>query len=150
MDCYACRNNGAFDELPPRERIAADPHWRVAHDFNSTLPGWLILVTRRHATSIAALTDTEAAALGTWQVRLSRALEEVTGCVKTYIMQFAEKDGFAHVHFHVVPRMSDLPMDRRGPNVFQYLTPRSSDDHLTEEQRDELARAIGAALSKQL
>jgi diadenosine tetraphosphate (Ap4A) HIT family hydrolase len=128
MDCYACQNNGRFDQLPPRERIAADRHWRVAHDFNSTLPGWLILVPRRHVTSIAALTDAEAAVLGTWQVRLSRALEEVTGCVKTYIMQFAEKEGFAHIHFHVVPRMSDLPVDRRGPNVFQYLTPRSTDD----------------------
>jgi diadenosine tetraphosphate (Ap4A) HIT family hydrolase len=126
---------------------AADAHWRVAHDFNSTLPGWLILVPRRHVTSIAALTDAEAAVLGTWQVRLSRAVEEVTGCVKTYIMQFAEKDGFAHVHFHVVPRMSDLPVNHRGPAVFQYLTPRSTDDHLAEEQRDELARAIQAALS---
>ena len=147
MDCYACQNNGQFDQLPPRERIAADRHWRVAHDFNSTLPGWLILVPRRHVTSIAALTDAEAAVLGTWQVRLSRALAEVTGCVKTYIMQFAEKEGFAHVHFHVVPRMSDLPMDRRGPDVFQYLTPHSTDDQLAEEQRDELALTIRAALS---
>lgn len=67
--------------------------------------------------------------------------------MKTYIMQFAEKEGFAHVHFHVVPRMADLPLDRRGPHILQYLTPRPSDDRLAEEQRDELARAIQAALS---
>lgn len=147
MDCYSCQSNDQFDRLPPRERIAADPHWRVAHDFNSTLPGWLILVPRRHVTSIAALTDAEAAALGTWQIRLSRALGEVTGCVKTYIMQFAEKEGFAHVHFHVVPRMSDLPVDRRGPDVLQYLTPRSTADRLSAGQRDELALTIQAVLS---
>ncbi|MGW4941733.1 HIT family protein [Actinoplanes sp. NPDC004185] len=146
MDCYACRNNDRFDRLPPRERIAADSYWRVAHDFTSALPGWLILVPRRHVTAIAALTDAEAAALGTWQVRLSRALGLVTGCVKTYVMQFAEKDGFAHVHFHVVPRMPDLPVERRGPGIFRYLTPGSTDDRLAEEQRDDLALAIRAAL----
>ena len=81
MDCYVCRNNDQFDQLPPRERIAADSHWRVAHAFNTTLPGWLILVPRRHVTTIAELTDEEAAALGTWQVRLSRAMHEATGCV---------------------------------------------------------------------
>lgn len=62
MDCYACRHNDQFDQLPPRERIAADPHWRVAHAFNTTL----------HVTTIAELSDDEAVALGTWQVRLSR------------------------------------------------------------------------------
>jgi hypothetical protein len=64
-------------------------HWRVAHDFNSTLPGWLILV----------------------------------------------------------PRMSDLPVDRRGPGVLQYRNPRSTEDRLTDEQRDGLALTIRAALA---
>jgi diadenosine tetraphosphate (Ap4A) HIT family hydrolase len=146
MDCYACRNNDRLDQLPPRERIAADQHWRVAHAFNSTLPGWLVLVPRRHVTTIAELTDDEAAALGTWQVRLSRALHEVTGCVKTYVMQFAEQEGFAHVHFHVVPRMPDLPVDRRGPGIFRYLDPPPG-ERLREAQRDNLALAVRAALS---
>src|SRR3954453_20436001 len=123
MDCYACRNEDRFDELPPRERIAADPYWRVVHDFNSTLPGWLVLLPRRHVTSIAGLTDAEASALGLWQVRLSRALGDVPGCVKTYVMQFREREGVAHVHFHIVPRMPEQPDDRRGPSVFGYLDP---------------------------
>jgi diadenosine tetraphosphate (Ap4A) HIT family hydrolase len=147
MDCYACRNNELFDQLPPRERIAADPSWRVVHDFNSALPGWLVLVPRRHVASIAELTDAEASTLGIWQVRLSRALRVVTGCVKTYVMQFAEKEGFSHVHFHIVPRMPDLPIDRRGPGILQYLNPLSPGPGLSEEQRDDLAGAIRAALA---
>jgi len=47
--------------------------------------------------------------------RLSRALHAVTGCVKTYVAQFAEGQGFEHVHFHVVPRMVDLPDGAKGP-----------------------------------
>ena len=145
MDCYVCHNNDQFDQLPPRERIAADPHWRVAHAFNTSLPGWLVLVPRRHVTTIAELTDDEAAALGTWQVRLSRVLHEVTGCVKTYVIQFAEQEGFGHVHFHIVPRMSDIPSDHRGPEVFRYLTA-DPGAALGAERRDALARALRARL----
>ncbi|MFI7551667.1 HIT family protein [Micromonospora sediminimaris] len=58
MDCYVCRSEEQFDTLPPRERVAADEHWRVVHAFDSRLPGWLVLVPRRHVTSIAELTDT--------------------------------------------------------------------------------------------
>jgi diadenosine tetraphosphate (Ap4A) HIT family hydrolase len=113
--CFTCANNGQLDLLPPRERVAADAHWRVAHAFDTAVPGWLVLVPLRHVTAIADLTDDEAAGLGRWQVRLSRALAVVTGCVKTYVVQFAEAEDFSHVHFHVVPRMADLPPQRRGP-----------------------------------
>ncbi|MFC6022781.1 HIT family protein [Plantactinospora solaniradicis] len=145
MDCLACRNNDLSSVLPPRERVAEDPHWRVAHAFDTSLPGWLVLVPRRHVTSIAELTDAEAATLGLWQVRLARALEAVTGCAKTYVIQFAEQDGFHHVHFHVVPRMPDLPAERRGPRIFGYLHP-PVDELLDDDRRDELAVALRARL----
>ena len=138
MDCYTCAQEAAFDRLPPRERIAADDHWRVAHSIGGALPGWLVLLPRRHVTAIADLTDEEAAALGTWQVRLSRALAEVTGCAKTYVAQFAEGEDFSHVHFHVVPRMVDQPADRRGPAVFGYLTA-TPDERVPAQRMDELA-----------
>ncbi|MDQ1022997.1 diadenosine tetraphosphate (Ap4A) HIT family hydrolase [Streptomyces umbrinus] len=119
--CYTCGQEERFDDLPLRERITADQHWRVAHAFDTALPGWLVLVPRRHVTAIHELTDTEGETLGMWQVRLSRALHDVTGCVKTYVAQFAEVEGFAHVHFHIIPRMSDLPQKLRGPSVFELL-----------------------------
>lgn len=145
MDCYVCENNIQFDSLPPRERIAADRYWRVAHAFNTELLGWLVLLPRRHVTSIAELTDAEAATLGGWQVRLSRVLHDVTGCAKTYIVQFAEQGGYSHVHFHVVPRMPDIPDDRRGPAVFGYLDPRPG-HRVDDKQRDDLAMALRARL----
>ncbi|MER5949814.1 hypothetical protein ABT127_27550 [Streptomyces sp. NPDC001904] len=73
-DCYACANEARFDELPPRERIAHDAHWRIAHAFTSALPGRLVLLPRRHVTAVHDLDDTEAATLGGWQVAASRAL----------------------------------------------------------------------------
>ncbi len=120
-DCYSCQGNADIDRLSLRDRVAADQFWRVAHAFNSALPGWLVLLPRRHVTTIAELTDAEAASLGSWQVRLSRALHAVTGCAKTYVAQFAEAEGFAHVHFHILPRPASLAEENRGPRVFGLL-----------------------------
>jgi diadenosine tetraphosphate (Ap4A) HIT family hydrolase len=135
----------AHDDLPPRERIAADRYWRAAHAMNTALPGWLVLLPRRHVTTVAGLTDEEAAGLGLWQVRLSRALAAVTGCAKTYVVQFAEAEGFGHVHFHLVPRTADLPEQLRGPGVFALLNS-PPELRVPTARMDELAVALGAAL----
>jgi diadenosine tetraphosphate (Ap4A) HIT family hydrolase len=144
-DCYSCRNDPRAADLPPRERIAFDEHWRVAHATGTALPGWLVLVPRRHVTAIAELTGAEAAGLGAWQVRLSRALHAVTGCEKTYVAQFAEAAGFGHVHFHIVPRSPDLPSELRGPRVFQALG-RGEEEAVPAERMDELALELMAEL----
>jgi diadenosine tetraphosphate (Ap4A) HIT family hydrolase len=140
-DCYSCIQEAKGDEASLWERIAGDDHWRVAHVFDTALPGWLVLLPRRHVTSIADLTDAEAATLGSWQVRLSRALVEVTGCERTYVAQFAEKAGFSHVHFHVVPRPADLPPELRGPRVFQLLGP-ADREHVAGAQLTDLAARL--------
>jgi diadenosine tetraphosphate (Ap4A) HIT family hydrolase len=144
-ECIACANNARVDSLPPRERVVLDLYWRAAHAFGTGIPGWLVLVPRRHVTAIADLTDAEAAALGPWQVRLSRALQAVTGCTKTYIAQFAEAKGFGHVHFHIVPRMGDLPDDLRGPKIFAALG-RDERHDVPATERDRLALLIARAL----
>jgi diadenosine tetraphosphate (Ap4A) HIT family hydrolase len=147
--CYTCEREAEVDALPPREVIAIDEHWRVAHAFDAALPGWLVLLPRRHVTAIAELTDAEAAVLGTWQVRLSRALHAVTGCAKTYVLQYAEAPGlgapgFGHVHFHVVPRAADLPQELRGPRVFGFL----EREPISPEQMDAFALRLREALGE--
>jgi diadenosine tetraphosphate (Ap4A) HIT family hydrolase len=145
LDCYTCSREQRFDRLPVRERIAHDRHWRLAHAIHSALPGWLVLLPRRHVITIADLTDAEAARLGTWQVAASRALHAVTGATKTYVAQFAEAEGFSHVHFHLVPRLPDQPADRRGPAVFGYLSP--DGDHVSDDAMDALSTALHQALT---
>jgi diadenosine tetraphosphate (Ap4A) HIT family hydrolase len=146
VDCYTCAGDAVADQAPPWERIASDSLWRVAHAFNSALPGWLVLMPRRHVTAIADLTDSEASLLGTWQVRLSRALQQVLGCQKTYVAQFAEAEGFSHVHFHIVPRPPDLPRELRGPRIFQRLGA-TDRPHIGEDQMTRIAAALAVQLS---
>ena len=144
-DCYSCDREAEFDDLPPRERIAYDAHWRVSHATGSDLLGWLVLMPRRHVLEVADLTDAEAASLGSWQVRLARALAQEVGTPKTYVAEFGEMPGF-HLHFHVVPRPHDLAPDLRGPKVFGYLGRPEPGDL---GARDDLAKRLTVALERQ-
>ena len=147
-DCYTCRQNALPpQELPPRERIYDDGAWRVAHAFGVALPGWLVAVTRRHVESLPELTAEEAAALGPLLVRLSAALEAETGARKCYVMFFAEGEGFAHLHVHVVPRLPDLPPDRRGPSVFWYMA-RPEAEWVSAAAMDALAERVRGRLDE--
>src|SRR5512135_2957148 len=78
-------------EAPVWDCIHRTAHWDIVHSFNTALPGWLVLVARRHIEAIDELTDDEAAELGQLMRQVSIALKEVTGCLKTYVIQFAEQ-----------------------------------------------------------
>jgi diadenosine tetraphosphate (Ap4A) HIT family hydrolase len=95
----------------------------------------------RSIESLHELTTREAEALGRLLRDSSVALKTVTACRKTYVMLFAEAEGFAHLHLHVVPRGHALPDDRKGPSVFAY----TDDEALTEHDRDDLALRLRAA-----
>ena len=143
--CFSCDQQAA-ESWPPRDAIVHTGHWRVAHAFNSTLPGWLVVLPTRHITSFAELTPEAADELGGLVRRLGAALEAVTGCVKTYLMQFSEAEGFSHLHLHLVPRLPDHPAEAIGPRVFTYLTEDRA-RWLTTAERDSLALSVRAALA---
>jgi len=141
--CVTCEltERRSLGTAPLWDCIHRTRFWDVAHAYNTALPGWLVLVTQRHIEAIDELTDDEAAELGPLIRRVSVALKEVTGCVKTYVIQFAEHEDHPHVHFHIVPRMADQPEDRRSTEVFAYLGV-SQDERVGEEQMNDLAARI--------
>ncbi len=98
-------------------------------------------------TALSDLSTEEAAELGPLLHDLSTALTAELGCVKTYVMQFAEAEGFSHVHFHVVPRMPDLDDERRGPGIFAHLG-RPQGERLTGDTQDALALRLAAHLAR--
>jgi diadenosine tetraphosphate (Ap4A) HIT family hydrolase len=110
----------------------------VVHSYNTALPGWLVLVVRRHIEAVDELTDDEATELGLLIKRVSAALRQATGCVKTYVIQFAEAEGHPHVHFHIVPRMADQPEDRRSTKIFGYLGVQQA-NRVSEDLMNEIA-----------
>ena len=144
VGCFSC-DQQSVPSLPPRDDVVHTDHWRVTHAFNSTLPGWLVISPTQHVESFTELTPEAADELGGLVRRLSTALKVVTGCVKTYLMQFSEAEGFSHLHLHLVPRLPDNPEDARGPRVFAYMTDDPT-EWIPVEQRDTIALSVRAAL----
>lgn len=122
-ECRTCELVQRRDEglAATWDSVQRTTNWDVAHAYDTSIEGWMVLVVRRHVASLADLTDAETAEVGPLIVRLSRALRDAVGCVKTYVAQFAEDPGHPHVHIHLVPRYSDQPADLRGPAVFGAL-----------------------------
>jgi RimJ/RimL family protein N-acetyltransferase/diadenosine tetraphosphate (Ap4A) HIT family hydrolase len=108
-------------EAPVWDCILRTDGWDLVHAYDTSLAGWMVLVLRRHATSVAALTEPEAVELGRLVRAVSVALEDVTGCLKTYVVQFAEHPLHPHVHVHVIPRRPDLAAAEIGPGIFARL-----------------------------
>jgi diadenosine tetraphosphate (Ap4A) HIT family hydrolase len=111
------------------------------------LPGWLVVVPRRHVVALDELSADEVVGLGPLLRSLTSALRSVTGCEKTYVALFAEAAGYAHVHFHVVPRMADFTPEQRGPRSLHAFLGAQDEEAVPEAEMDRLALAIRAAMS---
>lgn len=130
-------------EAPLWDSIYRTSHWDVVHSYSSALLGWLVVIARRHVAAIDELTDDEAVELGRLLRAVSISLKARTGCLKTYVAQFAEHPDHPHVHFHVIARMSDQPDDNRGPSIFRYLGA-SEEERVSEAAMNALAAGLRA------
>jgi len=130
---------------PLWDSIYRTPFWDVVHCYETSLPGWLVLVARRHIVSLDELSEPEAIELGKLIRNVSFALKEITGCLKTYVLQFADAPQHQHVHFHIIPRMADIPDEPRGAQILGYLG-------VPEEERvsQEAMNAIGLKIRERL
>lgn len=148
MTCVSCARTVTIDREPPRERIHWDGVWRIAHAEQCALPGWLVVIAARHVNSFAEMTGDEAGRLGPLLSAATRALVAVTGCEKTYVAMFAEREGFHHLHVHVIPRAADLAAELRGPAIFRHLArPRS--EWLSASDMDRVAIEVAGALDRE-
>jgi diadenosine tetraphosphate (Ap4A) HIT family hydrolase len=143
-ECLSCMTSARL-HMPPRDRVYASPRWRVAHAFGTSLPGWLVVIPRRHLLALDELTLEESAELGPLLSDLTAALRQVVHCEKTYVGLFAEAEGFAHLHFHVVPRHPSLDPAFFGPRVFGLLGGDPALD-VPETVRDQIAASLADAL----
>ncbi len=141
--CLTCELVRRRDEshAPLWDSIYRTNYWDLVHSYNTSLPGWLVLIAHRHLEAIDELTDEEAAELGVLLRQTSAALKEVTGCVKTYVIQFAEAAEHPHVHFHVIPRMADQPEERRSLGIFGYLGVPEA-ERVSEEKMNQIAVGV--------
>lgn len=121
MDCYACSNISGEKPLSPDGIIYHGNFWIIDHAYPTTLPGWIVIVLKRHATALHELTKEEFLELAELQEKVLRLLHQELHCEKEYIAAFGEANHFNHIHFHIIPKTEIITKELRGPRSFALL-----------------------------
>lgn len=91
--------------------------WHVRSiDAPSGVPGWMMMVARRHVAGPAHFDEREVQSFGPTWCHLQRVLLEVTGALRIYTAAMGESS--PHFHGHLVPRYAQMPKDAKGWSVF--------------------------------
>lgn len=117
-NCKSCQANQGLLSLTNSPRIYETDYWIIEHLHPTSIEGWLVVVLSRHCGALHQLTEEEFTELSQLLRILSQALHEILKTEKEYVVQFAEGDGFNHVHFHVIARLPDWPESLKGARVF--------------------------------
>ena len=136
-ECPAC--SGQWPR--PEQRIADFDQCIVYLHDDQFFPGWTVLVLKRHATELFALTPPERAAL---MEEVSNVAEALAGVFNAHKMNYELLGNqIAHIHWHLIPRLADVP--RRAEPVWRH-------DHrplaLPADERNERIARIRAALKR--
>jgi diadenosine tetraphosphate (Ap4A) HIT family hydrolase len=113
VSCPLCDDRG-----PPARVVVDGSHWRVVHEPDPVvLAGKLYVTLQRHAESLSALTDDEAAALGPLLTNVVAALEAELSPKRVHVGSYGEQ--VRHVHVHVTPRPARLPPGNAATSIAQ-------------------------------
>lgn len=140
-ECWSCPSLSGARRISPGPFIHEGRYWMVDHAYPTRLPGWLVLVLKRHAEALHDLSAEEMTEMGDLIRRSCLVLRDVTGCEKEYVSLYAEAPHFAHLHVHIIPRAADLTDNLRGPRIFSLL---SAEDAVPPEEVRALSEELRA------
>ncbi|HJN92385.1 MAG TPA: diadenosine tetraphosphate hydrolase [Dehalococcoidia bacterium] len=109
------------------------------------VPGWLMLLSRRHVAGPAHFNDAEAESFGPTLRHLERVLEDVTGALRIYTAAMGES--FPHFHGHMVPRQETMPNDASAWSVFDlYRATQEGEIAIDQAEATRIAEAYSERL----
>ncbi len=111
--CGVCQSLYGDEAAEP---LFEDDLWSVRPAHPAGVPGWMLLITKRHVGGPAHFDDREAAAFGPALRHFERVLERVTGALRVYTAAMGESH--PHFHAHMVPRYATMPRDAKAWAVF--------------------------------
>ncbi len=132
--CWSCLANEGIRRISPGPTIYEGQYWLLEHAYPTKLKGWLVIVLKRHAEALHALTPNEFAELAEIQARATKLLSEVLACEKEYVMCLAEAEHFHHIHVHIVPRARDLSSELIGTKIFALLGDKVVDEAVPPDE----------------
>ena len=122
MTCGVCAKHSSHEALPGGVIFQDDLIFIAHFPFSESKPphyGHLIIELKRHIGTPSAMTEAEAMAVGSWNLRTSQFIENQLGAEHTYLFRIG--DVTPHLHFHAVPRFSGTPREIWG--VYLYDNP---------------------------
>jgi diadenosine tetraphosphate (Ap4A) HIT family hydrolase len=127
--CFICRKHSGEHAAPPGGYLYEDAHFRVCHaPAAMSVPGTLLVESRRHFLDFAEMTVDEAADYGLLLARLYGIMKHALGAERVYTLVTLE--GAAHFHTWLIPRADTVQV--RGL------------DFLTQDHRCTEAEALAA------
>jgi diadenosine tetraphosphate (Ap4A) HIT family hydrolase len=109
------------------------------------VPGWMLMVARRHVPGPSHFDAREVASFGPTWCHLQRVLLEVTGALRIYSAALGESS--PHFHGHLVPRFASMPQDAKGWGVFDLeRAARAGEISVDTAEMARLAEAFAEAL----
>ncbi len=118
IECLTCKSLTGEAPLSPGPVIYSGQYWQVEHMYPTGLRGWLVIILKRHIEALHELSQDEATELAVIQTKFTKILRQELNTQKEYFLCFAEKEGFNHIHFHLVSILENLPEKYRGANIF--------------------------------
>ncbi len=101
VECIACAIAKHEVEVPGG-MLWETEFFQAAHDFEIPIPGFVIVSSKRHFTSVADFTGPEAADFTRSLVKVRRALKEAADGERITLVQ-EEKTGDSHFHIWLFP-----------------------------------------------
>jgi len=128
------------------EPIFENELWHVRPiDPPAGVPGWMMLVARRHVAGPAQFDPREIASFGPTWCHLQRVLLDVTGALRIYTAALGEAS--PHFHGHLVPRFAQMPKDAKGWSVFDLQRAAAASEIAVDvAEVERLIEAFGRAL----
>jgi diadenosine tetraphosphate (Ap4A) HIT family hydrolase len=112
--CAVCASLSGRGRLEP---VFENDLWHVRPASSPPgVPGWMMMIARRHVAGPAHFDEREAKTFGPALRHFERVLEEVTGALRIYTAAMGESS--PHFHAHMVPRYAAMPREAKGWGVF--------------------------------
>ena len=143
-NCLCCLANSGERRISPGQAIFDGEFWLVEHAYPTSLLGWTVVRLKRHCEALHLLSKQEFTELAQIQFAVTKALHELLDLEKEYVACFSEKEGFKHLHVHVIPKIKGTRPEDGGVNAFRFLGP-AAENFLSDQKIVEFSSRIKTA-----
>lgn len=138
--CVVCTN------AQDRKRVVFEnEHWIVYHANETNIPGYVVVVPRRHFLDLSHATEAETRSYGQVLSQAMSAMRNVVECERIYTFSLGES--VPHYHLHVMPRRAEFPRAYRGRGIMQYPLVPVLDDNILQLTCERLRRAFARVVA---